>query len=266
MMFWAATAVLVVLALALLVPALRSRTDDAPRSPAVRLAVLRDRFAELEAERTSGAIDDARYLEARAELEELAADELADANSTTERRRGAVMPLVAVAVVVPLVAYGLYAHLGTPDAPDRIAFQMPGDVRAMVDQLSARLAEHPDDLQGWMLLGRSRVVLGEMGGAVDAWRNAHRLAQDDPTVLANLAEALTLRDATALDGEAAVLAERALAADPENPKALWYAGLAAERRGDAAAAAARWRALLDQDPPEALRAAITRRLAEIERE
>jgi cytochrome c-type biogenesis protein CcmH len=131
----------------------------------------------------------------------------------------------------------------------------------LVAELDARLAASPDDLQGWMLLGRSRVVLGDFEGAVGAWRNAQRLSPDDPTVLANLGEALVLTDETQLGGEAAWLFDAAIEADPRNPKALWYGGLAAEARGDDGLATARWRALLALDPPDVLRAVIERRLA-----
>ena len=96
----------------------------------------------------------------------------------------------------------------------------------------------------------------------DAWRDALRVAPENPTVLANLAEALVLVDDAQLTGEAAWLLDAALAADPGNPKALWYGGLAADARGDAALAAERWRALLAQGPPDALREVIERRLRE----
>src|SRR5690606_19832903 len=91
-------------------------------------------------------------------------------------------------------------------------------------------------------------------------RNAQRLSPDDPTVLANLGEALVLADESQLTGEAAWLLDAAIEADPRNPKALWYGGLAAEARGDDALAVERWRALLALDPPEVLRAVIERRL------
>src|SRR5690606_36718863 len=47
-------------------------------------------------------------------------------------------------------------------------------------------------------------------------------------------------------------------------KALWYGGLAADARGDRALAATRWRALLAQQPPEALREVLARRIAAAE--
>ena len=61
----------------------------------------------------------------------------------------------------------------------------------MVARLEARLAQSPDDLQGWLMLGRSRAVLGDTPAAVEAFRRAQALAADDPGALGGLAEALT---------------------------------------------------------------------------
>ena len=55
--------------------------------------------------------------------------------------------------------------------------------------------------------------------------------------------------------------ERALALDPDGPEALFYAGLIAAGRGDAAAARAYWRRVLARMEPDApARAALERRI------
>ena len=54
-------------------------------------------------------------------------------------------------------------------------------IRAMVDGLAARLAEEPDDLEGWLRLGQARAVLGEPDVARDAYARALTLlSEDDP--------------------------------------------------------------------------------------
>jgi cytochrome c-type biogenesis protein CcmH len=42
----------------------------------------------------------------------------------------------------------------------------------MVDQLEARLKERPDDLDGWLRLMQSQVVLGDQQAARSAYANA----------------------------------------------------------------------------------------------
>lgn len=56
---------------------------------------------------------------------------------------------------------------------DRAAF-----IRSMVDRLAARLAEDPDDLDGWMRLGTAYRVLGETEKAIEAYQAADRLTGD----------------------------------------------------------------------------------------
>lgn len=256
---WPVITVIAALAAAAILRALRSGPTAGPDDTAARVAVWRSRLRELDTDAAGGVIDAARHADARRELEDAAALELEAATAATAPpRRMGWAAAVTTALAVPAVAVMLYAALGTPVEP------AAPDLHALVVELDARLADAPDDLQGQMLLGRSRVVLGDYAGAVRAWRAAQRLAPADPTVLANLAEALVLADATALQGEAAVLLEAVLDQDADNPKALWYGGLAAEARGERALAAHRWRALLAQEPPEVLREVLARRIAAAE--
>ncbi len=70
-------------------------------------------------------------------------------------------------------ALALYAKLGTPTPPatQPISAQVSepnapnitqADINAMVEGLAARLAEEPDDSEGWTRLIRSRIVLGDV--------------------------------------------------------------------------------------------------------
>lgn len=52
-------------------------------------------------------------------------------------------------------------------------------IRAMVDGLAHRLESSPQDVEGWMRLMRSRVVLGEKDVATAALRKALNIFKDD---------------------------------------------------------------------------------------
>lgn len=56
---------------------------------------------------------------------------------------------------------------------DRAAF-----IRSMVDRLAQRLAEEPDDLDGWLRLANAYSVLGEADNALEAYRSASGLVMD----------------------------------------------------------------------------------------
>lgn len=62
-------------------------------------------------------------------------------------------------------------------------------IRGMVDGLAARLEENPMDFQGWMRLIRSRMVLGELGRAQQAFDRALELFDGAPVPKRMLAQA-----------------------------------------------------------------------------
>lgn len=171
------------------------------------------------------------------------------------RSGGARWPLALAALLLPLAAVLSYARLGAPGAivrdeaaPHRL---VEADMAAMVQRLGARLQAQPDDLPGWVMLGRSLEVLERWDEAAAAWRQALRLAPDDADVLADAADAVASAQQGSLEGEPAAMVARALRADGRHPKALALAATAAQRNGRRDEAAALWERLLAQMPPDA---------------
>jgi cytochrome c-type biogenesis protein CcmH len=127
-------------------------------------------------------------------------------------------------------------------------------IRAMVDGLDARLKDAPDDVEGWLRLGRARLVLGENERAAAAYEKAAALRPDDPAILAAWGNALITRshEPTGLplvDDRAKAVFERLDKLAPNDPQPAWFLGLAAAQAGDRAGAKAHWQALLDRLPP-----------------
>ncbi|MFW5450309.1 MAG: c-type cytochrome biogenesis protein CcmI [Methylophagaceae bacterium] len=63
------------------------------------------------------------------------------------------------------------------------------DVGAMVMRLRNRLEDNPENLQGWIMLGRSYMTLGQHNDAMGAYQNALRLSPGDPNIEALLKQA-----------------------------------------------------------------------------
>ncbi len=183
-------------------------------------------------------------------------------------RAGARLAAVLLAGCLPLLAFGLYAANSNwdwtrPAAP--AAAHMPGSLEQVVKLLAERLAERPDDVAGWKLLGRSRAVLGDFAGARDAFAAAYtRTAGGDPEAIVGYGEALVMLDEMELDGRAGRLFEDALRLAPDEPRALWYGGLGARRRGDGDTARLRWQALQRQELPAEIQQAVAERLKELD--
>jgi cytochrome c-type biogenesis protein CcmH len=142
----------------------------------------------------------------------------------------------------------------TADSPER-----------MVAQLARRLEHDPNDLNGWLMLGRSYVALQEYPLAVRAFGRAVRLSDGkNVEALTGEAEALALGDESELDGRAGRLIEQALALEPDSGKALFLGAAVAARRGDLPLARQRFARLLSVNPPEAVRPIIEQQIAAID--
>ena len=135
----------------------------------------------------------------------------------------------------------------------------------MVERLVHQLNDHPDNLDGWLMLGRSYVALQEYPLAVRAYERADRVAGGrSPDALIGEAEALTLMDDTQLSGQAGQLIERALAIAPTSPQALFFGAAAALRRGELPLARTRFTKLLGLNPPAHIKAILEQEISGID--
>lgn len=135
----------------------------------------------------------------------------------------------------------------------------------MVERLLHRLNDHPDDLSGWLMLGRSYVALQEFPLAVRAYGRADRLAGGRSVeALIGQADALIEMDDSEIEGQAGQLIERALTIDPTAPQALFYGAAAALRRGELPLARERFSKLLALNPPARVRAILEQEITGID--
>ncbi|HEU4627249.1 MAG TPA: hypothetical protein VFS52_20985 [Steroidobacteraceae bacterium] len=140
-----------------------------------------------------------------------------------------------------------------------------GTPQGMVSNLARRLESNPNDLEGWLMLGRSYTVLEQYELAERAYQRADRLADGkNAEALVGMAEALILTDEKELDGRAGQYLEKALQLDPKSGKAQFYGAAAALRRGDLHLARERFSNLLALNPPENIRPLLQQQIAAID--
>lgn len=174
-------------------------------------------------------------------------------------RRSAPIAIPTLLLVIAFSA-GIYALQGRPDVPSGAGSQP--DVGAMVSSLAERLETQPDDVNGWKMLGRSYMTLGDYDAAVEAYERAVEL--EDAQVAQTLVDfgvALARAGGDALSARAVSVFENAIALAPDHPEALFWGGIAAFNRGDSAEAANRWERLLATDPPPEVQSILTERIA-----
>jgi cytochrome c-type biogenesis protein CcmH len=252
---------LVVLAL-VLGPLLKPARAPATREAFDR-AVYRDQLKELEREVARGAVAENEAATARLELQRrlLAAD-----GESKEATGGTRKPLLAgaLALAIVLIAGGLYWRLGSPGAPgepyadrqaerDQLAQQQAqlNQIRGMVAKLADEMKQHPDDLEGWLRLGRSYAVLNQPDDAAAAFAQAEKLKPNDPAVLMAEAQALMAGHPISeqLTPQVVALLNRIQTIDPDEPAVLWYLGLNAAQQGDFKTARADWEKVKETMPP-----------------
>jgi cytochrome c-type biogenesis protein CcmH len=171
---------------------------------------------------------------------------------------------LAAAVLVAGTSAGLYPLWSTWDWHATTPAPAAGpDVVAMVSKLESHMKEDPNDLTGWLMLGRSYLALERMDDAILAYDHAHRLDAANVDATLGLGEAMSLRAGGNITPPAGDLFEQAVKQAPDNPKALLYAGFAAAARGDSAVARTRWLALKGMHPPEQIDKMLDERIAEL---
>lgn len=261
--FMTSAGLMLVVALAfVLLPLLRGRSARAPEAQrSLTLAIHRDALAELDRDLAAGLIDDTQYRISCAELERRVLDEAGAAPAPSGRTAGRWVA-IASAMVVPALAVPVYLALGQPQAVDaprsspapvQAAGQeeiTPERIRAMVEQLAERMKSEPDNADGWQMLARSYSAMQRFEEASEAYANLVRIVSGDAQVWTDYADVLAMSKGRKLAGEPEAMLARALAIDPENPKALALAGSAAMQRGDKATARRHWEKLLGLLPPD----------------
>ena len=142
----------------------------------------------------------------------------------------------------------------------------PAADRTDLTELAQRARSAPGDRDAWLHLGQTYVQAGQLPLALRAFEHVNGLANGkDPEALAGLGEALLLAGDESGAATAADMFERALALDPHSPRALFYSGLLAMNAGHLEVARTRFGALLELDPPEQVRTALTGQIATIDR-
>jgi cytochrome c-type biogenesis protein CcmH len=181
--------------------------------------------------------------------------------SRKERRISSAIVIVAV----PALAATLYVVLSNWDwRATEAARAQQAQVDELLRKLEEKLASRPNDVKGWLLLGKAYIDLQRYPLAVNAYQHAYDASNgEELEAIIGLGEALALTDEASLSGRAGRLFEVALAKSPNNPKALWYGGMAALRAGDLRRGRDRFQLLLAQNPPDNIRALLERQVQDL---
>ena len=256
MIFWLICGLLVALAVAaLLLPLLRPAKSivDLERPD---MAVYRDQLSEIERDQARGLLSEEQAVAARLEIERrlLSAAESQTKQKAEGSTQASTLLVALVALLVPLAVLGLYLGLGAPGTPSQPFAERPqapaGDMLQLAQTLSQRLAREGGNRDDWLLLSRTYAQLERYGEAANAARRALEQGED-PETLGFIGEMLVAVAGGQVTAEARQAFARSLELQPNNPRALYFSGLALAQDGEGPRALALWTELAEGSPPEA---------------
>ncbi len=262
-LFWLLAFALALATLAALVVPLLMRRGALPREEeTAAVAVFRDHRRQVEADFAAGTLTAEQRDAALEDLVARFGDELTQASAAAPAAAGSNRPqwvsAVVIAAVLPMAAGGLYFVLGNPAAithvrPAQEALGDDAQITAMVEGLAKKLQANPEDGAGWGMLGRSYRALGRFEASALAYGEAAKRLPPTAQLLTDWAESVAQVQGRSLAGQPTDLLNRALALDPNYPKALALSGAAAMERNDPGTAITQWkrlRSVLPEGSPE----------------
>ena len=226
--------------------------------------VYREQILDLDREHANGHLSDAEWQQSRDELSvRLLQDTAVEDEPHVITQAQSWRTAVVIALVFPMSALGLYIWLGAPEAISPMLFASASVEAATeqaappnLDQIAASLANKlqadPNNLEGWILLGRTHRSMGNLDAALSAFERALKLNPDDELILAR-AEVLAAKNQGRFDGEPWRVIREVLQRDPQNYGALLLAGSASyadNRYADALEFWQRARLQLSADHPD----------------
>jgi len=220
--------------------------------------VYRDQILDLDREHDSGHISDEEWQQSRDELSlRLLEDTSAVDDPAAKTEKPAIWTAVVLAVALPLGSMGMYMWVGQPEALNPLALKTPDqvdpkDLTKMAQTLAEKLQDKPDNLQGWVMLGRTYRTLENFDAALRAYDSALKLSDDDDLKLERI-EVIAMQRQGQFEGEPWNVIREILQRDPQHFGALLTAGSASYAEGKFADALKYWeqaRKPLDANNPD----------------
>lgn len=232
--------------------------------------LFREHLRELENNLASQAIDAEQFAQLKVELERNLLDDESSLRTTT-----ATMPLVIgiktaaiFSLVLLILAVLLYQQFGSAADVSVQALQQqkmqqdyqsmlqnrtsePALTQALIGEYQERVKAKPQNTQYWFLLARAQMEVSNFTEAVQAYQHVLELDPQSSMVMAELAQAMFLRDGNKVSPPIADLAKKALSIDPKNTMALGLTGIDAFHKKDYREAIRYWQKTIDLIGPEA---------------
>ncbi len=236
MSLWIAFAALLLITLIIIVvPIIRARSTTPTDHNAI---VYQDQLTEIESDVERGLLRipeaDALKKEINRRLEK-SHEKVEATQASSEKPSGfQLSAALAIIIIIPLAALGLYRHLGSPEKSDlpfvERKFASPvkaanAEMNRLIDTLQKRMENNPEKIDGWLLLGRSLISLKRYSEASAAFKSAFKIDPMRAEIAASAAETGFMATGGQFTPEVRHYFQTAQKLDPREHKALYYLGL-----------------------------------------
>ncbi len=238
---WVAIVFLLAIAFLIVIPPLFRRNQTQASDVAQQnITIARQKLEELKAQLAAGDIDQAQFDVQELELETALNDDLSLSPGEKQVENQGRWMIALLLILLPTLLITMYKVYGDPEALNRKttvaaapeAKQSLGSVDQMVAALEQRMQQNPNDVEGWVMLGRSYKYLKQYDKSVQAYKTAYELNNQDPELMLQYADALVMANGGKFDDQSKSLIFKALEVAPENITALWLAGIYKAETGD----------------------------------
>ena len=270
--FWIISGIFIVTALLFIVPTLL-RNRDVEREnlehDAVNITVYRDQLVELDKDLQNDILTQEQYNKSKQELQQRMLQDIPDEEKVIVSKNKKIYSIatsVVITLVLPLTAVFLYLVIGDtrgllPQGQLANATQTSrgssgenpaghDNFSAILENLISRLSNNPEDIEGWIMLGRTYTSMERYTEASNTFAKLAELVPNNPQILSDYARALAMKNQGTLAGKPTELLNEALRIDSQYPPALALAGHAEFEQGRYAQASMYWEKLLTAIPPD----------------
>ena len=268
-LLWIFVALIIIITLGLLVwPILRARDTQITVRESYDVAIYKDQLKEADREFERGLLTTEQVDAVKTEIQRklLAADQSAGAaNASTQSSNPKMITAFGLVLFLSIGSVAVYSYLGSPTL-DNLAFvdrdiekerkaqsdgQAISEMTTLIDQLEQKLTTDPNNLEGWLMLGRSAVSLGQFPRAVKAYEQALKLSPENIDVLIGYAETLIFNNEGQVSDDALKSLQYAHKTNAAHPKARYYIALYHAQAGNMRLAIQGWVDLLAISLPDA---------------
>lgn len=252
----------------LILPMIRARNNQVTIRETYDAAIYKDQLKEADRDCERGLLSSEQLDAVKIEIQR----KLLNASDQSNSNRTPIptfnpkkITAFGLVLFLSIGSVGIYSFLGSPKLGNK-AFadrdlekerkalndkQAISEMMTLVEGLEKQLDTDPNNLNGWLMLGRSAVSLGQFQRAVKAYEKALKLSPENIDVLINYAETLIFSNEGQVSRDALRSLQYAHKTNAANPKARYYIALHHAQTGNMRLAIQHWVDLLSISLPDA---------------